>query len=253
MLHCFNCMLPKSFLCWVYASVTFSFFGVGDGWDAWSKIHGVERSLKVHLCLGKCYLRCCHFKFTASRIAEIESVSGHISFCSKEMCLQELCKTEWGMFKTWAISCILTMATFFHCFSELVWKSDCSLFNWCFWIIFSLWLQSLCRECPCSGKWLTKLAFTSSRGQPCPSSVWSLISCFCNPASVLEEVELCLKSFLLSVKFPTRFSSCQETKCSCWGEWVHNISFSFSQSQNNAKSFSTLLCYKVFLIACLSG
>jgi len=61
-------------------------FGVGaDGMLA-SKIWGVERSSDVHLCLGKCKLRCCHFKFTVAWIAASGSISGHYSAARRSAC-----------------------------------------------------------------------------------------------------------------------------------------------------------------------
>lgn len=151
------------------------------------------------------------------------------------------------------------MAASFLCFSELVRESYCSLSNWCFWVVFSLWLQSLGGECSCSGKWLTKLELNISRGQPCPASVRSSTSCFYNHPDVVEEVKshmvtsLCLKASF----------------CCLWGFHVNSVAVKklnavikvsrctwfvshSPQAQNNTKSSCTLLHDKVFLIVYLS-
>lgn len=88
------------------------------------------------------------------------------------------------------------MPTSFPCFSELVWKPNFSIFNWCFWVIFSLWLQSLCGERACSGKLLTQLELSISRGQPCLSNVLSPASCSYHPADTVEEVKSSMLTFL---------------------------------------------------------
>lgn len=150
------------------------------------------------------------------------------------------------------------MAASFLCFSELVCESYCSLFNWCFWVVFSLRLQSLGGERSCSGKWLTELEFSISRGQPCPAGVRSSAPCFYISPHVAEEVEshtvtvLCLKaSFCCPWGF--HISSVADRKLNAAVEvsrFMWFVSHS-SQAQTNPKS-CTLLRNKVFLIVFLS-
>lgn len=50
-----------------------------------------------------------------------------------------------GLEVAWLLGAFLKLSD-----SELVWQSYCSLFNWCFWVVFSLRLQSLGGERSCS-------------------------------------------------------------------------------------------------------